>query len=149
MSMKEGPFARNGPVPLVVIECVHDIGRGIAKIEGPPVRAPGKCVRYADAGLPFCRPSIGSDAIQNSTGELDFQILPLRPDVERQTPRVSITVTRTARAKRRPRPAELKPFAAWNDGRPETELNFKYYRQATNKIAGLSDAAATFLGKFF
>jgi hypothetical protein len=37
----------------------------------------------------------------------------------------------------------------WDDGRPETELNFKFYRQATDKIAGLSGAAAAFLAGFF
>jgi hypothetical protein len=36
-----------------------------------------------------------------------------------------------------------------DDGRPETELNFKFYRQATNKIVGLSDSAAAFLARFF
>lgn len=72
-----------------------------------------------------------------------------KPGVERQTPRVSITVKRTARAKRRLGRGELKPFSDWNDGRPETELNFKYYRQATNKIVGLSDEAAVFLRGFF
>ena len=45
--------------------------------------------------------------------------------------------------------SELKPFAAWDDGRPETELNFKFYRQATNKIVALSDPAAAFLRGFF
>lgn len=69
-------------------------------------------------------------------------------------PRVSVTVRRTALAKRRLGRSELKPFNDWpfndwNDGRPETELNFKLYRQATNKIAGISDAAAAFLGSFF
>lgn len=72
-----------------------------------------------------------------------------KPGVERQTPRVSITVKRTARAKRRLGRGELKPFSDWNDGRPETELNFKYYRQATNKIVGLSGEAAAFLRGFF
>ncbi|MEO7252668.1 MAG: hypothetical protein ABIZ83_00340 [Casimicrobium sp.] len=32
--------------------------------------------------------------------------------------------------------SELRPFAEWNDGRPETELNFKLYRQATSNDAG-------------
>ena len=50
-----------------------------------------------------------------------------------------------ARAKRRLGRSELKPFNAWNDGRPETELNFKFYRQATNKIGGISAEAAAFL----
>jgi hypothetical protein len=36
-----------------------------------------------------------------------------------------------------------------DDGRPETELNFKFYRQATNKIVGISDEAAAFLRGFF
>jgi hypothetical protein len=69
--------------------------------------------------------------------------------IARQTPRVSITVRRIAGAKRRLGRSELKPFCNWNDGRPETELNFKVYRQATNKIAGISDGAAAFLRGFF
>src|SRR5437660_5528820 len=69
--------------------------------------------------------------------------------VARQTPRVSITIRRTALAKRRLGRSELKLFSDWNDGRPETELNFKFYRQATNKIAGISDEAAAFLRGFF
>ena len=74
---------------------------------------------------------------------------PRRPGIARQTPRVSIAVKRTALARRRLGRAELKPFDEWDDGRPETELNFKFYRQATDKIVGLSDAAAEFLGRFF
>ena len=66
-----------------------------------------------------------------------------------QTPRVSVTVRRIALAKRRLGRSELKLFRDWNDGRPETELNFKFYRQATNKIAGISDQTATFLRGFF
>src|SRR5438477_12355321 len=41
--------------------------------------------------------------------------------IARQTPRVSITVRRTALAKQRLGRSELKPFVSWNDGRPETE----------------------------
>ena len=69
--------------------------------------------------------------------------------IVRQTPRVSINIRRTALAKQRLGRSELKPFSAWNDGRPETELNFKFYRQATNKIVGISDEAAAFLRRFF
>jgi hypothetical protein len=69
--------------------------------------------------------------------------------IARQTPRVSITIRRTTLAKRRLGRSELKLFSDWNDGRPETELNFKFYRQATNKIAGISDEAASFLRGFF
>jgi hypothetical protein len=69
--------------------------------------------------------------------------------IARQTPRVSIAVRGTALAKRRLGRRELKRYSDWNDGRPETELNFKLYRQATNKIVGISDEAAAFLRGFF
>jgi hypothetical protein len=69
--------------------------------------------------------------------------------IVRQTPRVSITVRRTSLAKRPLGRRELKPFIDWDDGRPETELNFKFYRQATNKIGGISEEVAAFLDGFF
>lgn len=69
--------------------------------------------------------------------------------IARQTPRVSITVTRTALAKRPLGRSELKHFTNWSDGQPGTELNFKFYRQATNKIVGISAVAAAFLDEFF
>jgi hypothetical protein len=74
---------------------------------------------------------------------------PRKPELERQTPCVSISIQRTATAKRRLGRSELKPFSDWKDGRPETELNFKFYRQATNKIVGLSEEASAFLRTFF
>lgn len=69
--------------------------------------------------------------------------------VARQTPRVSITVRRTALAKQSLGRSELKHHSDWKDGQPATELNFKFYRQATNKIVGISEKAATFLDGFF
>lgn len=69
--------------------------------------------------------------------------------IERQTPRVSIEVKRIALVKRPLGRADLKPFADWDDGKPQTELNFKFYRQATNKIVGLSDDTAAFLARYF
>lgn len=72
-----------------------------------------------------------------------------KPGIARQTPRVSIAVRITAFAKRPLGRRELKAHADWNDGRPETELNFKFYRQATNKIVGIEDATAAYLGSFF
>lgn len=74
---------------------------------------------------------------------------PKNPKLVRQTPRVSIEVKRTAIAKCHLGRSELKAYIDWNDGRPETELNFKFYRQATNKIVGISDTAAQFLQEFF
>jgi hypothetical protein len=69
--------------------------------------------------------------------------------MERHTPWLTITVKRTALARRRLGRAELKQFPDWNDGRADTELNIKFYPQATNKIVGISDEAAAFLHCFF
>jgi hypothetical protein len=69
--------------------------------------------------------------------------------IARQTPRVSIIIKRTALAKRPMGRRELKHLTDWNDGQPGTELNFKFYRQATNKIVGISDKAASFLSRCF
>jgi hypothetical protein len=63
--------------------------------------------------------------------------------------RVSIAVRRTALALRPLGRRELKRHTDWNDGQPATELNFKFYRQATNKIIGISDRAAAFLDSYF
>jgi hypothetical protein len=67
----------------------------------------------------------------------------------RQTPRVSIAVKRIALAKLPLGRSQLKRFTDWNGGQPEAELNFKFYRQATNKVIGISDEAVAFLDHFF
>ena len=69
--------------------------------------------------------------------------------IARQTPRVSLSIRRTAFARRPLGRRELRHLTDWKDGEPGTELNFKFYRQATNKIVGLSDRAAAFLASFF
>jgi len=109
----------------------------------------GKHVAVGDPIFIFASENEGGAGLVACGVVTSAQPLPKRPGVERQTPRVSITVRRTAVARRRLGRGELKPFADWDDGRPETELNFKFYRQATNKIVGLSDSAAEFLRRFF
>jgi hypothetical protein len=76
-------------------------------------------------------------------------LLPRKPELVRQTPRVDLTIRRTASAVRLLGRTELRQFTTWNDGQPATELNFKLYRQATNKIVGISDEAARYLASFF
>jgi hypothetical protein len=75
--------------------------------------------------------------------------VPKKRGIVRQTPRVSVIVKRTALAKRSMGRSEVKHLTDWNDGQPGTELNFKFYRQATNKIVGVSDGTAAFLAKCF
>jgi hypothetical protein len=58
---------------------------------------------------------------------------------------VSLKVRPVAKARRNLGRRELKPFRDRKDDRPQTEIARKLYRQATNKIAGVSDEAAAFL----
>jgi len=69
--------------------------------------------------------------------------------LERWTPRVSIEVKRTALAKRTLGRDQLKAWRDLKDGSPQAELDFKFYRQATNKICAVSDATAAFLRSCF
>lgn len=109
----------------------------------------GKRIAAGDTIFVFSSENEGGPGLIASGVVTSAQAIAKKPGVARQTPRVSITVNRTALARRRLGRSELKPFSDWNDGRPETELNFKFYRQATNKIAGISDEAAAFLRGFF
>ena len=109
----------------------------------------GKHIAKGDKIFVFASENEGGPGLIASGIVTSAKAIPRKPGIERQTPRVSITVRRTALVKRRLGRSELKPFSNWNDGRPETELNFKFYRQATNKIIGISDEAAAFLRRFF
>jgi hypothetical protein len=109
----------------------------------------GKRISTGDAIFIFASENEGGSGLIARGVVTSSKATPRKRGVERQTPRVSITVKRTALASKRLGRTELKPFTDWKDGRPETELNFKFYRQATNKIVGLSAIAAAFLGRCF
>ncbi len=100
----------------------------------------GKRIARGDEIFVFASENEGGPGLVASGIVTSAEATPRKRGIARQTPRVSIAVRRTALAKRRLGRSELKPFSDWNDGRPETELNFKFYRQATNKIVGISDA---------
>ncbi|MGC2353611.1 MAG: hypothetical protein WA496_09450, partial [Candidatus Udaeobacter sp.] len=109
----------------------------------------GKHIAKGDTIFIFASENEGGPGLIASGVVTSAKAIAKKPGIARQTPRVSITIRRTALAKRRVGRSELKLFSDWNDGRPETELNFKFYRQATNKIVGISDEAAAFLRGFF
>jgi len=109
----------------------------------------GKRIAKGDVVFLFASENEGGQGLVARGVVTSSEAVPRRPDLERQTPRVSVAIRRTALATRRLGRDELKRFKDWQDGRPETELNFKFYRQATNKVAGISDAAAAFLEEFF
>lgn len=109
----------------------------------------GKHIGKGDTVFIFASENEGGQGLISRGVVISAQAVPKKAGVLRQTPRVSINIKRTALAKRRLGRTELKSFRNWNDGRPETELNFKFYRQATNKIIGISNEANAFLRRFF
>jgi hypothetical protein len=109
----------------------------------------GKHIAKGDTIFVFSSENEGGTGLLASGVVTSAKAIAKKRRIARQTPRVSIAIRRTALAKRRLGRSELRFCYDWNDGRPETELNFKFYRQATNKIVGISDEAAAFLRGFF
>jgi hypothetical protein len=109
----------------------------------------GKCIGAGDTIFIFASENEGGPGLIASGVVTSTKALAKKHGVPRQTPRVSVTIRRTALVKRRLGRSELRRFSDWNEWRPETELNFKFYRQATNKIVAISEGAAAFLKGFF
>jgi hypothetical protein len=109
----------------------------------------GKRIGAGDTVFLFASETQGGRGLVARGVVTSAEATPKRGGVERQTPQVSVTIARTALARRPLGRSDLKPFDMWNDGQPQTELNFKFYRQSTNKIVGISDGAAAFLSAFF
>jgi hypothetical protein len=109
----------------------------------------GKHIRAGDVVFVFSSDHMGGTGliargeVRNATSH------PRREGMARQTPLVSLSIKRTGSARSPLGRSDLRPFTDWDDGRPDTELNFKLYRQATNKVVGLTEAAAVWLLRHF
>ena len=109
----------------------------------------GKRIAVGDAVYIFASENEGGPGLIARGVVTSAEPVAGRPGVARQTPRVSVTIERAALARRPLGRRELRHLTDWDDGQPGTELNFKFYRQATNKIVGISDEATAFLDRFF
>lgn len=109
----------------------------------------GKRIGAGDTIFIFASENEGGPGLIATGVVTSTKALPKEHGIGRQTPRVSVAIRCTALTKRRLGRSELRRFSDWNDLQPETELNFKLYRQATNKIVGISESAAAFLQSFF
>ena len=109
----------------------------------------GKQIGEGDTVFVFASENEGGQGLIARGVVTSAESIAKKPGIERQTPRVSVTIGRIALAKQPLGRRELKHFTDWNDGQPRSELNFKFYRQATNKVVGISDNTAAFLGEFF
>ncbi|MBB6229268.1 hypothetical protein FHS79_003469 [Polymorphobacter multimanifer] len=109
----------------------------------------GKQIAEGDTVFVFASENDGGQGLCARGIVISAEATAKRCGIARQTPRVSLIIRCTALVKRRLGRSELKPLKEWNDERPGTELNFKLYRQATNKVVGISDKAAAFLDSHF
>jgi hypothetical protein len=109
----------------------------------------GKLIAEGDSVFVFASENQGGQGLIARGIVSHAEAIAKKRGIARQTPRVSVTIRRTTLAKRPLGRRELKHLTDWKDGQPGTELNFKFYRQATNKIVGISDKAALFLSKCF
>ena len=136
-------------MPYVIKADVPDVRAKVFVFTAQKTMYGGKHIARGDAVFVFASENEGGPGLVARGVVTAAGAIARKRGIARQTPRVSITVRRAALAKRRLGRSELRGFTDWNDGRPETELNFKFYRQATDKIAGISDEAAAFLRRVF
>ncbi|PRD51037.1 hypothetical protein [Phyllobacterium myrsinacearum] len=109
----------------------------------------GKHIAAGDTVFLFASENEGGQGLVARGAVISAEAIARTSGVIRQTPRVSVTIRRDALAVRPLGRRELKHLTDWKDGEPGTELNFKFYRQATDKIVGISDRTAAFLNGFF
>ncbi|MGZ5922285.1 MAG: hypothetical protein ACXWLT_11015 [Rhizomicrobium sp.] len=109
----------------------------------------GKHITQGDTIFLFASENEGGQGLIARGVVTKAEAVPKKRGIVRQTPRVNVSIKRTALAKRPLGRSDLKHLKNWKDGQPGTELNFKFYRQATNKIVGISNEAAAFLSAFF
>ncbi|MBZ9935442.1 hypothetical protein LB518_04010 [Mesorhizobium sp. BR1-1-16] len=128
---------------------VADIAAAHFAFEAAKTMYGGKQISVGDTIYLFASENEGGRGLFARGAVTRADAVPLAAGIARQTPRVSIAVRVTGRALRPLGRLELKPLKEWGDDQPGTELNFKFYRQATDKIVGLSDEAAAFLETFF
>jgi hypothetical protein len=128
---------------------VRDTGAPAFEFVAQKTMYGGKLIARGDTIFLFASENEGGQGLFARGIVTSLEATAKRPDLDRQTPRVSLSVRPTALAKRPLGRRELKPFANWKDGQPATEINFKFYRQATNKIVGVSHEAEAFLAAFF
>ena len=85
----------------------------------------GKHIAKGDTIFVFASENEGGPGLIASGVVTSAKAIARKRGIARQTPRVSVTIRRTALAKRRLGRSELKPFSHWNDGRPGDRAQFQ------------------------
>jgi hypothetical protein len=142
-------FEKGEGMPFAIKAEVCDLGASTFVFSAQKTMYGGKHIAEGDTIYIFASENEGGRGLVARGIVTSAEATAKEPGIARQTPRVSITVRRTALAKRPLGRSEVRHLTAWNDGQPGTEINFKFYRQATNKVIGISEEAAAFLAEFF
>jgi hypothetical protein len=128
---------------------IHDVRAKTFAFVAQKTMYGGKRVAEGDTIFVFASENEGGQGLIARGAVTSAEPVAKKRGIARQTPRVTLSIKRTALARRPLGRRELRHLTDWNDGKPGTELNFKLYRQATNKIVGRSDEAAAFLRRSF
>src|SRR5207245_10506009 len=92
----------------------------------------GKHIAKGDTIFVFANENEGGPGLIASGVVTSAKAIAKKRGIARQTPRVSVTIRRTALAKRRLGRNELKLFSDWKEGLLETNDNFSFYRHSTD-----------------
>lgn len=106
----------------------------------------GRNIAAGDTVFLFVRGRDGAALTARAT-VLTAEAVPPTPDLDRQTPRVSVTLRLEARPVHSLNRAEVARLAPTDPA--VEELRFKFFRQATPKIGAVSDALAACLQGYF
>ena len=136
-------------MPFVVKAAIADPRAKTFRFAAQKTMYGGKTIAAGDEIFIFASETDGGAGLIARGIVTEAEPTPRKRGVARQTPRVSIAVRRTALAKRKLGRDALMAWRGVDDGSPQAELDFKFYRQSTNKICGISGAAAKFLSRCF
>ena len=110
----------------------------------------GKHIAEGDTVFVFASESEGgSEGLVARGVVVSAEAIAKQTGVARQTPQGQPHIRRTALARRPLGRRELKPLSDWNDGRPGTELNFKFLSTGHKQDRRHFGQAAASLGEFF
>lgn len=139
-----------GPVVAYAVKAqVEDTGAATFAFPAQKTMYDGKRIREGDTVFLFASETEGGRGLFAKGVVTAVAAVTKAVGAARQTTRVDVAIRRLAGTDQSCGRRDLRANVCWADGRPETELNFKLYRQATNKIVGITGPTAAYLERFF
>ena len=104
---------------------IHDAGAKTFAFVAQKTMYRGKRVAEGDTIFVFASENEGGQGLIARGVVTSAEPVAKKRGIARQTPRVTLSIKRTALARRPLGRRELRSLSDWNDGKPGTELNFK------------------------